>query len=259
QQVTGGGTITMPPSGSYAVTDSIPISSTTSPATFDQIWVHNIAFGQSDVYSAKANFSVACGLNPIYTHAQNTTTLIKPVLTLNSLEWTWRSYTYQFVGFMSTYVPEFGTGPCTDLCIGWIHVKNGDSAWLYHHNSYTRGWIAFANTLKTAKATKATLTLPIDGGDSGCLGGIGMATGPWHGVAQHDFPSAHDADFSLPTSFTVNGSSVTFDVTSIVQAWESGHSNDGFAIKSRLEDNGSDGNDSCSFSLGTNGVLTIQQ
>ena len=60
QQVVNVGTTTMPPSGSIAVNDAIAISSSTSGATFDQIWVHNISGGQADVYSNKAAFTVNC-------------------------------------------------------------------------------------------------------------------------------------------------------------------------------------------------------
>jgi hypothetical protein len=262
QQVASGATVTLGASP-YAVSDSIKLIANASGTTFDQLWVHNISGGQPDVYSNKVTFSVTCAgatPNPMTVLHQGTT-LIRPAVTLHSLEWTWRSYTYEYVGFMSTYVPEFGTGPCTNLCVGWIHVKNGDSGWLYHHNSFERSWLGFANTVKTLHATKALLALTVVGGDPGCLGGVGMGKGPWPGVSQHDFKTGAptDADFTLPATSSVNGSTVTFDVTSIVQAWESGHSNDGFVVRSRTEDNGSDGNDSCSLSFGTDGVLTIQQ
>jgi hypothetical protein len=59
QQVAGGGTVTSG-GGIMAVNDSISISSSTSGRTFDQIWVHNISGGQSDVYSNEAAFTVTC-------------------------------------------------------------------------------------------------------------------------------------------------------------------------------------------------------
>ena len=64
QQVVNGGTVTMPAGGSIAVNDSIPISSPTSGSTFDQIWVHNISGGQSDVYSNRVDFTATCGTPP---------------------------------------------------------------------------------------------------------------------------------------------------------------------------------------------------
>lgn len=42
------------------VSESLSIGSTSTGVNFDQIWVHNIAGGQSDVYSNRANFSVTC-------------------------------------------------------------------------------------------------------------------------------------------------------------------------------------------------------
>ena len=60
QQVVPGPIQTMPPSGSIQVSDAITISSSTGANTFDQIWVHNISGGQSDVYSNRTDFSVSC-------------------------------------------------------------------------------------------------------------------------------------------------------------------------------------------------------
>jgi hypothetical protein len=59
QQVAGGGTVTSG-SGSLAVSDSITVSSNAGGRTFDQIWVHKISGGQSDVYSNEAAFTVSC-------------------------------------------------------------------------------------------------------------------------------------------------------------------------------------------------------
>ena len=63
QQIVPGGTVTSG-SGTIFVNDSIAISSPASGNTFDQIWVHNISGGQTDVYSNKAAFSVTCGSVP---------------------------------------------------------------------------------------------------------------------------------------------------------------------------------------------------
>ncbi|HEY6357105.1 MAG TPA: DNRLRE domain-containing protein [Vicinamibacterales bacterium] len=60
QQVVTGGTVTTG-SGSLSVSDAITISSTASGSTFDQLWVHKISGGQTDVYSNKATFTVNCG------------------------------------------------------------------------------------------------------------------------------------------------------------------------------------------------------
>jgi hypothetical protein len=61
QHIVNGATLTLP-SGPITVNDSIPISSSTSGVTFDQIWVHNISPGQADVYSNEVHFTVNCVL-----------------------------------------------------------------------------------------------------------------------------------------------------------------------------------------------------
>ena len=61
QQIHNVGAVTLPASGTLAVSDSIVISASSSGINFDQIWVHNISGGQSDVYSNKASFAVTCG------------------------------------------------------------------------------------------------------------------------------------------------------------------------------------------------------
>jgi hypothetical protein len=63
-QTVNGGTFTIPPFGMMPVHDTISIASSTTGTTYDQIWVHNISNGQSDVYSNEVNFSVACGSPP---------------------------------------------------------------------------------------------------------------------------------------------------------------------------------------------------
>ena len=60
QQVQNVGAATIPAAGSVAVSDSFTINGTSAGLNFDQIWVHNIAGGQSDVYSSRAAFSVNC-------------------------------------------------------------------------------------------------------------------------------------------------------------------------------------------------------
>jgi hypothetical protein len=60
QQVQNVGVATIPASGTLNVSDSFSISGATAAINFDQIWVHNIAGGQGDVYSPRAPFSVAC-------------------------------------------------------------------------------------------------------------------------------------------------------------------------------------------------------
>lgn len=60
QQVVNGATLTISGSGQIPVNDSITLTSSASGVTFDQIWVHNISGGQSDVYSNETHFTVNC-------------------------------------------------------------------------------------------------------------------------------------------------------------------------------------------------------
>jgi hypothetical protein len=64
QHVVNEPAMTMPSGAIIKVSDSITISSSTSGVTFDQIWVHNIAGGQPDLYSKEAHFTVICGAPP---------------------------------------------------------------------------------------------------------------------------------------------------------------------------------------------------
>src|SRR5215470_9710562 len=64
QQVVNVGSGTIPASSSLPVSDSMTISMPASGRTFDQIWVHNITGGQSDVYSNEVGFTVTCGAPP---------------------------------------------------------------------------------------------------------------------------------------------------------------------------------------------------
>jgi hypothetical protein len=267
QQVVAGGTVTLS-SGSYAVNDSIPISATTSAKTFDQIWVHNISGGQTDVYSNQANFSVTCGgptPNPRYVLHQGPA-LVRPNVTLHSTWWGDREYSYKWTG-IAPCMFERGTALPTNLFIGYDHEKWGDSAWLCHWNTYDRAFLGFdQNSLSGLNVTQALLTLSIATGDRSCLGGIGRALltkVPLTLSTSTTFtaPYPDDGDFNWPTTSGSSVGGVTFDVTSIVQQWASGKmKNDGFVVRGRTEDNGSDANnDSCSLTFGTDGVLQIKQ
>jgi hypothetical protein len=265
QQIQNIGSGTIPASGSLAVNDSFSIASSSTGANFDQIWVHNIAGGQADVYSNKATFAVTCAsVNPNAVLHQGTT-LVKPVVTLHSQWWALREYEYKWVG-MTTYLPERGTGPCGNLCIGWYHLHNGDSFYLYHWNTYDRAFLGFDPTaLNGLNVTKATLTLKVVQGDPNCYGGLGralLAKIPAAKFTSQTFnaPYPEDGDFNWPTPTQFSAGSATVDVTSIIQQWASGKMrNDGFVLRGKVEDNGSNGNDSCSLGFATDGVLTITQ
>jgi hypothetical protein len=256
----GAGTI--PSSGSLAVSDSFPISSSASGTTFDQIWVRFISGGQADVYGVEASFTVTC-VNPNAPVLHQGPKLVMPAITLHTTWWVWRKYEYKWVG-MTTDVPEFGTGPCPNPCVGWLHYHHGDSFFLYHYNDYLRSMLLFdQSAIAGTHPTNATLTLIDKGGPMACFGGLGRATVSWLGGGQQTFTAPYpvDADFTTPAPWLVGGaSSIVFDVTKTVQAWASGASpNNGFVLRGKTEDNGSDGNDDCGINFGSDGVLTITQ
>jgi hypothetical protein len=268
QQVVNGGTMTMPSSGTIAVNDSIPIASSASGNTFDQVWVHNISGGQPDVYSNKVNFTVNCaGATPPpskYSLVQNAHTLVRPIVKLHTQWWALREYEYKWVG-ATTYIPERGTGPCGNLCIGWYHLKNGDSFWLYHWNTYDRAFFGFdPSAFPGLKVSKATLTLQSAGGDFSCFGALGRAIPDGGAFAANQSTTFHapypnDGDFSANVPAQL-GATSTFDVTSIVQGWVNGTiPNNGFVLRGKTEDNGSDGNDACSLGFQYDTLLTIEQ
>jgi hypothetical protein len=66
QYLSGNTSGTIPSGGSLDVSDSMTIPTTTPTLgrNFDQIWVHNISGGQTDVYSNEAHFDVDCGVPP---------------------------------------------------------------------------------------------------------------------------------------------------------------------------------------------------
>jgi len=262
-QIVNGATVTMPTSGSIAVKDAITISTSTAGPTFDQLWVHNISGNQPDVNSNKATYSVNC-IEEV--PRQGGQPAFHPLVTLRP-EWiAGREYEYKWVG-LSAYVPERGTGPCGGLCIGWNHIHQGDSLALYHWNTYDRAFIHFnPNAIKGLHVTKATLSLEITSGDPACYGGIGRAVLTRVPIVTETTQTFHapypdDGDFNWPTPAQFTGMSATIDVTGIVQVWASGKAvNQGFVLRGKLEDNGSDGNDSCSLVFGRrHAVLTIEQ
>jgi hypothetical protein len=247
-------TAPIPSNGSLTINETLTIDAAHAGLQSNQVdtTVPNASEG-------KVFFTVTCA-NP-YTVLHQGSTLVRPVITLHSKGWLWRKYEYKWVG-MSAYQPETGLGPCADLCTGWSHIKNGDSFWLFHWNYYLRSMLLFdQSAIAGAHPTKATLTLKINSGNWSDFGGIGRAPVSWIG-GSNDFtaPYPFDGDFSAPVSWQVNGGNVNFDVTSIVQGWASGASaNNGFVLRGKNEDNGSNGNDSGGVDFGNDGVLTITQ
>lgn len=252
---------TMPANGSVPVQFSISVPKST--LDYMQIRVSHISSGQADVWSSGAQYSVDCKFNP---GVLPPGTRFGKTVTLHPQWFALREYEYKQVNFMSTFVPERGTAPCTDLCIGWDHILDGAFLWLFHWNTYDRAfWGYDPAAFKGLRVTKATVALTVDGGDPGCYGGIGRAvltrTPVVKGTTQtFSAPYPDDGDFNWPAPIQFGAGSATIDVTSIVQAWVNGKiPNQGFVIRGKLEDNGSNGNDSCSLSFGKDAVLTIEQ
>lgn len=252
---------TMPASGSLSV--QFPISVTKSTTDHMQIRVSHISGGQADMWSNGAEYSVACKFNP---GVLPSNTRFGKTVTLHPQWFALREYEYKTVGPFSSFVPERGTAPCPDLCIGWDHILDGAFLWLFHWNTYDRAfWGYDPAAFKGLRVTKATVTLTVDGGDPTCYGKIGRAvltrTPAARGKTQtFNAPYPDDADFNWPAPVQFAAGSATIDVTSIVQGWASGKMrNDGFVLRGKLEDNGAEGNDSCSLSFGKDAVLTIEQ
>lgn len=260
-------TITLP--GSSSVTLSVPLppqalSIDKSTAGFQSYALYITSPTNADNSKGKVFFTVNCVSGARYaTNAR--LALNQPVkLRLHSQWWAYREYEYKWVG-ATTYVPERGAAPCPDLCIGWDHIKNGDSFFLYHWNTYDRAFLGFApSALKGVNINKATLTLNVTGGDQSCYGGLGRSiVDPsalnLAGRQTFSAPYPVDGDFTMSVPSQI-GAKSTFDVTSIVQGWANGSlPNDGFVLRGKVEDNGSDGNDGCSLDFGINGDLWINQ
>jgi hypothetical protein len=253
------GTVTMPGSGSIAVNDKFSVASSTSAVTQEQVWVHNISGGQADVFSTPAGFAVTCRLNPgVVPNA-------RPPVTLHPQWFARRSYAYVWHGIPTT-IPEQGTAPCLDLCVGWLHIHQGDSLTLYHENYYYRGFLGYDRVaIMNRKILKAVLTLTVGNGSDKCFGGVGRAmlsrSPVVRGGAQRfEAPYPDDGDFSFPAPMIrQNAGTVEVDVTSLVEAWAAGKvPNEGFVLRGKLEDNGSNGNDQCSLGFHRDASLTLE-
>jgi len=256
----GDSVVTMPTSGSLSVQNSISVAESTTD--YMQLRASHISGGQPDMYYS-TEYSVACKFNPGV--LPSNAVLRKPV-TLHPEWFALREYEYKNVGPFSTFIPERGTAPCPDLCIGWDHILDGSFLWLFHWNIYDRAFFGYdPAAFKGLKVTKATVTLKVDGGDPRCYGGLGRAvltrTPAEKGTTQtFTAPYPDDGDFNWAAPIQFAGGSATITVTSIVQAWVDGKiPNQGFVLRGKLEDNGADANDSCSLSFGRDAVLTIEQ
>lgn len=256
----GDSVVTMPPSGSLPVQHSISVSASTTGGM--EVRVSHISSGQPDMYDTAA-YSVTCKFNP---QVRPSNARLGKTVTLHPQWFGLREYEYKTVGPFSSFVPERGSAPCKDLCVGWDHILDGAFLWLFHWNTYDRAfWGYDPGAFTGLKVKKATVTLKIDGGDPACFGGLGRAvltrTHVVPGTTQtFEAPYPDDGDFRWPAPVHFDAGSATIDVTSIVQAWVGGKMvNQGFVIRGRLEDNGAESNDGCSLSFGTDAVLAIEE
>ncbi len=256
----GAVTVTMPASGSIPVNDGFEIGKSTSGVTEEQVWVHNVSGGQADVYSKAAGFSVTCVVDP------GKRPNVPPAVTLHPQWVARRAYDYEWVG-LAAQPPEQGTGPCPDLCVGWLHIHQSDSLTLFHHNSYYRSFVGYDPAAFTGlRVAKAILTLMVANGSDKCFGGVGRALlaemPAKKGGTQHlKTPYPNDGDFALSVPLVrQDAGTVAVDVTRIVATWVTTQiRNDGFVLRGKDEDNGSNGNDACTVGFRTNVVLSIEQ
>jgi hypothetical protein len=264
-QLVNGGLVTMPASGSIAVKDAITITASTQSGevTTNQILVQNISGGQHDQYSNPVDFSVTCRFTQ--TPVPGSPNLVQRGVALHPQWVGLREYEYKWVG-LTSFIPERGAAPCANLCIGWYHLHNGDSFWLYHWNTYDRAFLGYdLSAAKGWNISKAALSLTVVEGDAACYGGAGRAVltrTPIEVAATQTFhaPYPDDADFAWPTPAQIDTKSVVVTVTSIVQGWLSDKMpNQGFVLRGRVEDNGSNDNDGCSVAFARDVVLMIEK
>jgi len=257
------GMVTMPGSGSITINDTYWVGSSTSGVTQEQVWVHNISTGstgQADIYSTPAGFTVTCQPNP------GARPNARPPITLHPQWFARRTYKYEWEGPLGD-LPDRGSGPCIDLCVGWSHFHQGDSAWLRHLNLYFRSFVGYdLAALKTVRIARAILTLTVANGNEKCFEKVGLAVLHQGSLGKgttetFEAPYPKDGDFNWSTPLVHrNAGSVAADVTSIVQAWGTGAAaNEGFVLRGKVEDNGSDDNQECTVGFRPDAVLTIEE
>ena len=256
----GQGTVTLPASGSMSIYHNYAIGSSTTGVNEEQVRVHNIAGGQADIISNAAGFSVTCkvdiGKKPN----------VRGPVTLHPVWFARRDYAYAWQG-LAPNLPERGTGPCPDLCVGWQHFHQGDSLALVHLNDYYRAFLGYDRAaFKNLKMMKAVLTLTIANGSDKCFGGVGRAvlsrTPVMRGGTQRfEAPYPDDGDFGWHTPLLrQNAGTIEVDVTSLVEAWVLAKvPNQGFVLRGKVENNGADGNDECTVGFRPDARLTIEE
>jgi hypothetical protein len=268
QQVADQGAHVMPASGQFPVSDSIDVNSSTSGATFDQIWVHGIAGGQMDVYSNKQPFAVNCrvaypiGIGPGVTSAIETTVALAPSNMLNT-------YAYREVqmagggtlGFdVCTYFVQGGAGSYREdawagkeIVVGYEQQQQ--SSCDFQGDYVYRGAVKFdLSSLAGKTVKKAILTFHIRGSHQplpvaiplNCAAGVFIGTTDW---TVGPYPESWEVPVgdSVGPVDQIGWNVSPIDVTSRVSSWVHGDvPNDGFTMKGKMENLNATGVDICS-------------
>ena len=267
QQITDQGAHLMPASGQFPVSDSITISSATSGATFDQIWVHGIAGGQMDVYSNKQPFAVTCrvefpaGIGHGVFSAMETTVALAPSNMLNTYAYREAQMSGDPKGFdVCNYFVDGGAGSYREdawagkeLVVGFEQQQH--STCDFQGDYVYRGAVKFdLSSLAGKTVQKATLTFHIRSSHQplpvaiplNCAAGVFMGTTDW---TVGSYPVSWEVPVGDPVGPVVQiGWNVApLDVTSRVSSWVHGDvPNDGFTMKGKMEDLHATGVDICS-------------
>jgi hypothetical protein len=174
------------------------------------------------------------------------------IMKLSSYHWDTRknSYIFQIAGLSG--LPENGEacGPLNQPCVGYSTYKTGDGPTLYHEIDTWRAYISPIWTGPTSLAGmnvyKATLALTVNQPNAlHCFGGIGPALAAWQGNKDYV-----QGDFTYNEPFSLSGSLLTIDVTSIVRDWATGKvPNFGFVLDGSNETGSEPDNVTCTISF----------
>ncbi|HXM19473.1 MAG TPA: hypothetical protein VN934_11785 [Candidatus Tumulicola sp.] len=260
QQVQNVGAGTIPSNGTFSpVNDSFSIASSSTGTNFDQIWVHNIAGGQADVYSNKASFTATCVLillstmppipvaSPPFSSKNQVTQPLSSnaTLVLHPGASAIRSKVLLNQGQADFFFGPYCTHSGAQLCVGYDHVLD-TGVFGEKKIGIIRSYFMFAipHGLNVVKALLGFHQI-FDGTDQTsfqCFGGIAPAVSPW--TTNNDFV---DGDFGFPAPAHYIGPDGTIDVTSIVKAWTGKMANNGFVMRGSDEQTFIGKNETCHF------------
>ena len=173
--------------------------------------------------------------------------------TLSLFRWDYRVNDYTCFGCLGG---EYGKA-CLTPCVGWETYKSGDGPSLNHEITVWRSYLAFnwtipLHNLNVYKATVNLTTAP--NSDPSCYGGIAPALAQWEG--NKDWVQG---DFTYNEPHTVNGTTFSIDVTSIVRDWASGKvRNFGFVMSGSNETGSEPDNAACILNFNNGATLSIE-